>query len=731
VEFCGELAAATGTAIPWEMCNGNSASNTINSCNSGDCTSFIEENGQNGRVLVSEPALWTENWMGWFSAWGGNGPAGNWPAYDSTGQAAGKAAGILRWFARGGSHINQYNWAGGNHFARNAGSSMVNMYYYDAPIASDNLAQGPERAHIAAAFAAVASVAAQLLAAPAQNKRQVQLPYYPGGAPLRPADADHIAFVYPGAVAAAFLENHGPSAAQLVWAGRNFSVAAGRSVLALADGTIVFDSGAVAPFPLQRAWTPTGERLALAAWQDPLVPASAAAIPAPTTPRAPWVGSALGAIVRAAAPLEAVAFSEYDSELVLYAASLPPAALAAAIAASAPFGGAANVSLSLASAVAQAWAVFADGALVGTGEELSHADGAARITFSLNLTAVAGAQAPVALALLSSSLGIGNGGGVRNGSSTGVKGITAGGAPRAVELGGVDLTAAAAPWTHVCGSAGEALGVAGAPARVPWAPLPAPAPPQPPLRWLRAAFTAPARVLAPSGGAGSAEINATLNLDVTGLSRGRFFVNGMDLGRYWSKLCGSAMCQRFYPIPFDILRAGAGANTLLLLDELGAPNASAAGLAVSENLPPPPPPPCGAPPPGGAPAGAFPCGSTYTAFARAPAPAGGARLALKAAPALCLALAPGAARGVALAPCDAGAAAQAWALPPDGSAGAVGNAALPSGLCLDVFGQNASVGAALDFWSCNGGSNQEWTWDGAQLKSALTSGRLCAGFCAY
>ena len=39
-------------------------------------------------------------------------------------------------------------------------------------------------------------------------------------------------------------------------------------------------------------------------------------------------------------------------------------------------------------------------------------------------------------------------------------------------------------------------------------------------------FTAPDSVLATSG----QEIVATLNLDVSGLSRGRFFVNGMDLG---------------------------------------------------------------------------------------------------------------------------------------------------------------------------------------------------------
>ncbi len=59
VDFCGQLTIETGVPIPWEMCNGNSANVTINSCNSGDCTSFIESNGQNGQVLITQPGLWT------------------------------------------------------------------------------------------------------------------------------------------------------------------------------------------------------------------------------------------------------------------------------------------------------------------------------------------------------------------------------------------------------------------------------------------------------------------------------------------------------------------------------------------------------------------------------------------------------------------------------------------------------------------------------------------------
>jgi len=74
----------------------------------------------------------------------------------------------LQWFARGGSHLNFYNWAGGNQFARNEGGSISNAYYWKAELASDNLPQGPERAHIAKAFAALKMAAPTLLAVDAQ-----------------------------------------------------------------------------------------------------------------------------------------------------------------------------------------------------------------------------------------------------------------------------------------------------------------------------------------------------------------------------------------------------------------------------------------------------------------------------------------------------------------------------------------------------------------------------------
>lgn len=43
------------------MCNGATANNTINSFNGNDGTNYITNHGQTGRILVDQPAVWTEN----------------------------------------------------------------------------------------------------------------------------------------------------------------------------------------------------------------------------------------------------------------------------------------------------------------------------------------------------------------------------------------------------------------------------------------------------------------------------------------------------------------------------------------------------------------------------------------------------------------------------------------------------------------------------------------------
>jgi TPR repeat protein len=68
-------------------------------------------------------------------------------------------------------------------------------------------------------------------------------------------------------------------------------------------------------------------------------------------------------------------------------------------------------------------------------------------------------------------------------------------------------------------------------------------------------------------------------------------------------------------------------------------------------------------------------------------------------------------------------AAQAW--------GAGGGGVTMGSKCLDVFGQNATVGAPLDVWGCNGEANQAWRAGAGELASGISAYTTCAGLCAY
>lgn len=108
VAWCGTMAQSAldsvGVKVPITMCNGETANNTINTCNGNDCTAYLEKHGQNGRILIDQPALWTEN-EGGFQTWGGAPPPGKEPYFWGR-SVADQAMSVMKWFARGGSHMN-------------------------------------------------------------------------------------------------------------------------------------------------------------------------------------------------------------------------------------------------------------------------------------------------------------------------------------------------------------------------------------------------------------------------------------------------------------------------------------------------------------------------------------------------------------------------------------------------------------------------------------------------
>lgn len=69
VAWCGELAASLNLDIPWVMCNGASANNTVNTCNGNTCGADGGYADLHAAQFPGQPLGWTEDWS-WFATWG-------------------------------------------------------------------------------------------------------------------------------------------------------------------------------------------------------------------------------------------------------------------------------------------------------------------------------------------------------------------------------------------------------------------------------------------------------------------------------------------------------------------------------------------------------------------------------------------------------------------------------------------------------------------------------------
>ena len=68
VKWAMSMAEGLDAGVPWIMCQQSDApGNIINSCNGFYCDGFKPN-------AYHKPTLWTEDWNGWFSAWGGRVP---------------------------------------------------------------------------------------------------------------------------------------------------------------------------------------------------------------------------------------------------------------------------------------------------------------------------------------------------------------------------------------------------------------------------------------------------------------------------------------------------------------------------------------------------------------------------------------------------------------------------------------------------------------------------------
>ncbi|XP_074353495.1 beta-galactosidase-like isoform X2 [Apium graveolens] len=131
--WTARMAVGLDTGVPWIMCKQDDAPDPIiNACNGFYCDYFSPNKDY-------KPKMWTENWTGWFTSFGGTVPYR--PAEDV-------AFSVARFILKGGSFINYYMYHGGTNFGRTAGSLIATSYDYDAPLDEFGLLRQPKWGHL-------------------------------------------------------------------------------------------------------------------------------------------------------------------------------------------------------------------------------------------------------------------------------------------------------------------------------------------------------------------------------------------------------------------------------------------------------------------------------------------------------------------------------------------------------------------------------------------------------
>lgn len=134
VKWAAETAISLNTTVPWVMCAQEDAPDPIiNTCNGFYCDQFTPN-------AYSKPKMWTENYVGWFLAFGN--PIPYRPVEDL-------AFAVARFFETGGTFQNYYMYFGGTNFGHTAGGPLVaSSYDYDAPIDEYGFIRQPKWGHL-------------------------------------------------------------------------------------------------------------------------------------------------------------------------------------------------------------------------------------------------------------------------------------------------------------------------------------------------------------------------------------------------------------------------------------------------------------------------------------------------------------------------------------------------------------------------------------------------------
>ncbi|KAK9697308.1 hypothetical protein RND81_08G029000 [Saponaria officinalis] len=144
IDWCANMAVSQNIGVPWIMCQQSDAPQPmINTCNGWYCHDFTPNN-------PNSPKMWTENWTGWFTNWGGKLPHRT---------AEDVAYSVARFFQTGGTLQNYYMYHGGTNFGRTSGGPYIaTSYDYDAPLDEYGNLNQPKWGHLEQLHSALHSI---------------------------------------------------------------------------------------------------------------------------------------------------------------------------------------------------------------------------------------------------------------------------------------------------------------------------------------------------------------------------------------------------------------------------------------------------------------------------------------------------------------------------------------------------------------------------------------------
>ncbi|XP_027919418.1 beta-galactosidase-like [Vigna unguiculata] len=133
-QWAAQMAVALDTGVPWIMCKHDHVPDPIiNTCNGYYCENFVPDKDY-------KPKMWTENWTGWYTEFGG--PVPRRSAEDT-------AFSVARFIQNGGSLVNYYMFHGGTNFDRTSGGPFIaTSYDYDALLDEYGLLNEPKWGHL-------------------------------------------------------------------------------------------------------------------------------------------------------------------------------------------------------------------------------------------------------------------------------------------------------------------------------------------------------------------------------------------------------------------------------------------------------------------------------------------------------------------------------------------------------------------------------------------------------